>query len=281
MMITCYYMRGKIQCLTKRIAYSILALIISSMIVSCGNDEPSSNIVDLTNAKETNNGYYDGLLYYKLISYSEAKITKCNPEAIEVDIPEKVALNGKQYSISTIDNKAFYNHKELTKVIIPNSVTSIGTEAFSECDKLTIVKMSEGVISIGDLAFYECHALINVNIPNSVTSIGVGSFSDCDGLTNVSLGKSVTTIGIGAFLNCYNLTNVTLPSSVTSIGAWTFGYCSNLSSITCMAIKPPIIIDDEGRISNKIINKLLVPKSSVEAYKSSSWNEAFLEIVGI
>ena len=298
-MITRYYLKSII----KRIAFYTLALMVSSIIVSCGDDEPSSNVVDLTNAKETNDGYYDGLLYYKLTSYSEAKVTKCNPEAIEVDIPGKVALNGKTYSVSAIDNEAFYKRKNLTKVIIPNSVTSIGDDAFKECNNLTNVKIGEGVISIGNQAFYGCFALTNVNIPNSVTSIGYGAFygcrtlnsiiipnsvtsigsvtfMHCTGLTNVSLGKSVTTIGYGAFWYCSSLTTVTIPSSVIEIDREAFADCSKLSSVTCMAITPPRLPWGFGGYSTHC-DKLLVPKSSVEAYKSSRWNEAFSQIVGI
>ena len=44
--------------------------------------------------------------------------------------------------ISTIDERAFENCRQLTAVTIPDSVTSIGTDAFDGCDSLTSVTVN-------------------------------------------------------------------------------------------------------------------------------------------
>ena len=50
-----------------------------------------------------------------------------------VVIPETVTYESKTYSVTSIDNSAFYYCTSLTSVTIPNSVTSIGNSAFYSC----------------------------------------------------------------------------------------------------------------------------------------------------
>ena len=83
-------------------------------------------------------------------------------------------------------NPLYYAHHlysdentEITKLVIPDSVTSIGTSAFNGCSGLT-----------------------SVTIPNSVTSIGSGAFNGCSGLTSVKvMRKDPPTITSSIFSN--------------------------------------------------------------------------------
>ena len=80
----------------------------------------------------------------------------------------------------------YLNGKEVTNLVIPNSVTSIGL-----------------------YAFYGCSGLTSVTIPNSVTEIGGYAFSSCRGLTSVTIGNSVTSIGEYAFKYCSKISSLT------------------------------------------------------------------------
>ena len=93
--------------------------------------------------------------------------------------------------------------KNLTFLIIPESVTSIGYEAFDNCSSLT-----------------------SITIPNSVTSIGGRAFSGCSSVTSLTLGKNLTTIGSYAFSGLYALTSVT--QKAPSIEAYCQGQVSKL-----------------------------------------------------
>ena len=132
---------------------------------------------------------------------------------LDVVIPSNI--NGKQ--VVAIATEAFQN-KQLTSVIIPNSVTNIYVHAFSS-NQLTSVTIPTSVTSIGHSAFYG-NKLTSVTIPNSVTSIGDYAFQS-NQLTSITIPSSVTSIGDYAFKS-NQLTSVTIPSSVTSIGKWAF-----------------------------------------------------------
>ena len=154
--------------------------------------------------------------------------------------------------------------KELTALVIPESVTEIGGSAFYGCTSLTSVTIPESITSIGGSAFYDCTGELIINsktivekdyttnnypaydrrawlygnkftklsIGESVTKIGNCTFYNCSSLTSVTIPNSVTSIGNGVFHKCTSLTSVTIPESVTSIGSTTFDGCSSLSSIT-------------------------------------------------
>ena len=109
--------------------------------------------------------------------------------------------------ILKIGNEVFYN-KNISSVIIPDSVTSIGNGAFLYCDSLTSVVIPDSVTSIGDTAFEFCDSLTSVVIPDSVTSIGSYAFYSCNSLTSVVIPDSVTIIGNSAFNYCYSLKTV-------------------------------------------------------------------------
>ena len=122
--------------------------------------------------------------------------------------------------------------KDITKIVIPDSVTSIGSYVFYYCSGLKSVTIPGNVMEIGYRAFSHCSGLVSVTILNGVTSIGYRAFSCCEELTNVTIPNTVTSIGDEAFEYCSRLTSVTIPDSVTSIGSWAFYNCNGLINLT-------------------------------------------------
>ena len=132
---------------------------------------------------------------------------------------------------TSIDNSAFRVSRNLTSVIISNTVTSIGYQAFQHCSSLTAIGIPNSVTTIGGSCFDGCEALTSVNIPEGVTSIRSGTFLNCRSLPSITLPSSITEIGDQAFQECQKLTNINIPNGVTSIGSFCFDSCSSLTAI--------------------------------------------------
>ena len=147
----------------------------------------------------------------------------------ELIIPEKVDINGKEYTVVKITGNR--EKKEFESVVLPNSLIEIGDHAFNGCSSLQTINIPNSVISIGDWAFYGCSSIKTINIPNSVESIGYGAFYGCSNLQTIDIPDSVKSIGNGAFYFCTNLQTVNIPNSVESIGDLAFYCCSSLKEI--------------------------------------------------
>lgn len=176
---------------------------------------------------------------YNLNSDKTAEVTKSNVTG-DIVIPEKITVDGVEYS-----------------------VTSIGYEAFAECKALTSVKMPS-VTSIDNRAFRDCSNLTSVDMP-SVTIIGGSAFWACSSLTSVAM-PSVTSIGSVAFSNC-SIRKLYLPSSLTNFGSCCF---SDTREIT-LAATTPVALEADVLWSYVIIR---VPESAVNDYRTAAgWSK--------
>ena len=187
----------------------------------------------------------DGINYSLNADAKTASVAKSTVTG-DIVIPEKITVDGVEYSVTSIGWEAFKDSKALTSVAMP-SVTIIGHQAFYSCSRLTSVDMPL-VTRIESNAFWECSSLTSVIMP-SVTSIGGAAFSHCSSLTSVSM-PSVASIGWQAFHSCSNLTSVDMPL-VTSIEYQAFHSCSNLTSVAMPLVKS---IDYEAFYSCPITN---------------------------
>ena len=167
----------------------------------------------------------DGFNYDLNTQDMTAEVVK-STAAGDIVIPEKITVDGVEYSVTRIGREAFKNCSALTSVKML-SVTSIGYRAFSECPILTAVDMPS-VTGIEDSAFGSCPNLIAVDMP-SVANMAMCAFSGCSSLISVDI-PMVTSIANSAFSGCSSLTSVSMPL-VTSIDTWAFANCSSLTSV--------------------------------------------------
>ena len=97
-------------------------------------------------------------------------------------------------------------YKEVTEIVIPETVYKIGNYQFCGFKNVTNITIPNSVTSIGEYAFYVCASLANIEIPDSVTSIDEYAFNVCTSLTSIVIPNTVTSIGWSAFYNCTSLT---------------------------------------------------------------------------
>lgn len=114
--------------------------------------------------------FTDGDYSYS-VTDRKATITGYTGGGSHVVIPAE--LGG--YPVTIIGVEAF-SAKELTSVVIPDSVTTIGIRAF-DANPISSLTIPEGVIFIGEHAF-NCNPLTKVFIPDSVTYIGKSAFEN-------------------------------------------------------------------------------------------------------
>ena len=221
----------------------------------------------------------DGINYYLNADAKTAEVTKSTATG-DIVIPEKITVDGVEYSVISIGYEAFKESRALTSVAMP-SVTRIGASAFENCSNLTSVAMPSAT-SIGEGAFNQCQSLTSVAMP-SVTSIDHIAFQTCSSLTSVAM-PSVTSIGNNAFLYCSSLTSVTMPS-VTSIDNYAFyscpitnlylpatltsigNYCFDKTREITLAATSPAVLGTAVFWKYAVIR---VPESAVDAYRTAA-----------
>ena len=220
-----------------------------------------------------------GDLTYGVISTNppQVEVHDANLSITTANIPETVTYNETTYSVTSIEEWAFYNCSNLTSVTIANSVISIGNDAFYNCRSLTYISIGNSLTYIGYDAFYNCSSLntLNFNAINCNDFYNLSPFFDCP-ITTINIGDSVQRIPNRFAKELSSLTSVNIGNNVTSIGNKAFEGCSSLQNVTCLATNPPTL-EDNTVFPNPNFATLTVPCGTLEAYSAptSLWNMFF------
>ena len=190
----------------------------------------------------------------------------------DIVIPETVIDRDVLYTVKTIDEDAFYGDTDITSISIPKTIDSIMERAFWGCDNLKTVNITsiESWCKIGferldsnPLNFAE-HLYVNGNE-----------------VSEIIIPDGIKYIYEWAFCNFKGIKSLTLPSTLTHIYKHAFGGCRNLELVTSKCVNPPYFDTDYVSPFSGISStaKLIVPKGSLQSYKSiSRWNDYFAEI---
>lgn len=205
---------------------------------------------DAENYYSNCNGYivYNGVVYYLGYDDDTASVASQQNPVFEpsfyvhyegdIVIPEVLHFEGRDYTVTSINDEAFAWFSSITGLSISKTVTYFSHNAFLyNCTCLTL-NVAEGNPRYDSRD--NCNAVIETAsnkliqgclgtvIPSTVTTIGKNAFCYQD-ITSIDIPNSVTTIEESAFERCQSLTSLTIPGSVASIGRYAFAECTGLT----------------------------------------------------
>ncbi len=91
-------------------------------------------------------------------------------KAKSANIPATITYKGKKYRVTSIDDGAFKNNRNLTKVVIGKYVEDIGERAFYKCKNLKSITIKTTRLSYDDVeyqAFAQTSSKARVKVPAS------------------------------------------------------------------------------------------------------------------
>lgn len=173
-------------------------------------------------------------------------------------VPEAVRFGGKEYTVTSIGDRAFLDALGVTSITLPETVTEIGEQAIFGCENLLSVHLPASLESVGvtgvssnrrlkeisiasgsrlkeldNGAFSDNMALEELTIPASVTTMGTHTMAWNYGLKHVTFeaGSALTQINEGTFFRDKDLLHVTLPLGINGIEDEAFYNCTSLEAI--------------------------------------------------
>ena len=193
------------------------------------------------------------------------------------------------------------------ELVVENGVENIPQSAFYGCQKLRYVSLPESLKEFGryGAVFVDCPELVRVDVDkdneyycsNGQVIVNKRTMTIVDGWGTESCNAAdfskellPTRIGNNAFRKQSLLRFAILPTTIEEIGDGAFSDCKNLRQVNCHATVPPVLGKDAFKL-NAINGKeftplqetliLLVPETSVEAYKNAPGWKEFKNIISI
>lgn len=188
--------------------------------------------------------------------------------------------NSKENAIATLNDLI----EDDTKTYITFKGTNFPGNDNFYVDKDAVIDWGDGTIQTvtGDPSEKVSHVYSKENLYRIVISnlpiIASGAFSDCLGISDVKLGSTVTFINSSAFQNT-GISSITIPKTVTQMDLMsTFADCTKLKTVRVLSETPLSV--QSNIFENSPIEKIIVPKSAINAYKSAAgWSNYADKIV--
>ena len=198
-----------------------------------------SSLTDIylsANITSLDDGVFDGCMLLnrlvipsKLVSVSSGAFTNCG-------IREFVIEDGNE-SLSFADGILYGEKGKVLIRCLPDvageinlqeGVVRIEEGAFYNCLNITKVTFTDSVTQMGENAFQGCQSLMEIHLSRNLTNIPYNAFADCYSLEEIIIPESVTELESFAFVGCINLKKVWIESmKVTDVGYFVFGVMSS------------------------------------------------------
>lgn len=108
------------------------------------------------------------------------------------------------------------DRRNLSAVVLPETMRYIGMEAFCRCAKLESVHLPEGIVSLGQSAFRDCKSLKNIVIPESVQNVEQWAFMGCESIESITFLNAQTKIVWPAITNRRDAREIKIIADVDS-----------------------------------------------------------------
>jgi hypothetical protein len=169
---------------------------------------------------------------------------------LTISFSSSVSSNPMYYS-----QTVYVNDKELTELVIPETVFAVKSYSFAGCKTLKNI------------------------VFNNIERISTYAFSSCSALESIQLPETVTEIGDSAFKNCGNVQSVRIPSSVTSISKNAFSSCSGEATIECNI--PNYSSYSSSPFYTNKFSKIIIGDSVTQIGNYSFYSSTYLETLHI
>ena len=137
----------------------------------------------------------------------EYEIKADNPETLQGKIVIPSSVYGKP--VTQIAKHAFDNAKNITSVVVPDSVFEIGYDAFKDCTTLQRIRLPRNVKTLHSHTFDGCTSLQEIEIPvcNEIENF---VFKNCTSLKKLHIPQQVKKIGTFLTAACLNITELSV-----------------------------------------------------------------------
>ena len=237
---------------------------------------------------------------FKIIDDNSAEVTGYTGTDTAITIPQKVVINGDEYTVTSIGNQAFEGNNKLTTVIIPNTVTTIGDNAFSGCTELDSIVIPNSVENISSTAFVASEGTCGPSarwsydiLTKTLTISGEGWLDDYgydfatqtdkapwaaykDQMESVVVEEGITALGSSLF-GSSSVKYASLPSTCKSYSS-AFNMCWSLEKVVVRARS--VMSVNSYSFDNYDNCTLYVPMDLVDFYSDRIAFGDFSKIVG-
>ena len=137
---------------------------------------------------DEDNTYYDSRKNCNAIieTATNTIVSGCKNTSIPEDVPY-------------LGGESFAGMKEMTKMVLPQTITRIAPSAFLHCEQLQSVDIPSGLKVIMYDTFRYCSSMKSVVIPEGIINIKSGAFADCESLEKITIPSTVEEIQNCAF----------------------------------------------------------------------------------
>ena len=154
-----------------------------------------------------------------------------NTSITSVVIPKTV-----QKTSGTLGMSGIFSDSCLQSIQFEDGTACVPSYICSGAKQLTTVVIPQSVTSIGKYAFYQCGALTSLALPNMLADIGSNAFSGCTSLSVINWPETLSYIGKAAFAGT-SITYAFIPAKVDRVRADTFMDCAAFCSVVILSDK--------------------------------------------